>query len=47
MLASTAFAAGQITGFVILALVVIGLVRTFSRDDLSLREKILGKRKDT
>jgi hypothetical protein len=45
-LASGAFQAGQLVGLLVLVLVVVGLVRTFSRSDLSLREKILGKKKD-
>lgn len=45
MFADAAYNAGQLVGLAILALVVVGLVRTFTRDDLTLREKILGKRK--
>lgn len=45
MFADVAYNAGQLIGLVILALVIVGVVRTFSRDDLTLREKILDKRK--
>lgn len=45
MIASAAFQAGQLVGYLILLLVLIGLVRTFTRSDLTMREKILGKRK--
>ena len=45
-LASGVFQVGQLVGLRVLVLVVVGLVRTFSRSDLSLREKILGKKKD-
>jgi hypothetical protein len=46
VLASSAYAAGQLVGYLILAAVVIGLGRTFLRKDLSWREKVLGERKN-
>jgi hypothetical protein len=45
VLASSSYQAGQLLGFLILAFVVVGVVRTFSRSDLTLREKILGEKK--
>jgi hypothetical protein len=45
-LASGAFQAGQLVGLLIVALVVVGIARTFRRSDLSWREKIVGKKKD-
>lgn len=44
MFATAANQAGQLIGLAILLLIGIGLVKTFKRDDLTLREKILGKR---
>jgi hypothetical protein len=45
-LASGAFQVGQIIGLLVLVFVAVGLARTFSRSDLTWREKILGKRKE-
>jgi hypothetical protein len=46
ILASAAFQAGQVVGVLILVFVVVGVVRTFSRKDLTWREKLLGKKDD-
>jgi hypothetical protein len=46
MFADAAFQAGQVVGVLILVAIAIGIARTFSRRDLTWREKILGKRKD-
>jgi hypothetical protein len=40
------FQLGQLVGLAILALVIFGIVRTFSRSDLTWREKVLGKKTD-
>ncbi len=40
-----AFALGQLFGFAILIAVIVGVIRTISRRDLTLREKVLGKSK--
>jgi BRCT domain type II-containing protein len=44
MLFATAgsFQAGQLVGLIILVLVVVGLVRTFTRSDLTWKQKIFG-----
>ncbi len=44
ILGDTAFQAGQIFGLLILVLVVVGVFRTFTRADLTWREKVLGKK---
>ncbi len=46
MFASAAYQAGQLIGLAILVLVIVGVARTFSRSDLTWREKILGKKRD-
>ena len=46
ILADGAFQAGQLVGVLILVAVVVGLVRTFARSDMSWREKLLGKKRD-
>lgn len=46
MLASAAASnAGTVMGFGILVAVGVGLTRTFTRKDLTRREKLLGKRR--
>ena len=45
VLASSAYALGQLFGIALLVFVGVGIARTFARSDLSLREKILGKRR--
>jgi hypothetical protein len=48
VLADSAFQAGQIVGLLILVAVGVGIARTFSRSDLSWREKLIGgKKKDS
>lgn len=42
LFASSAFQAGQLVGLGILVLIVVGLIRTFSRTDLTWKEKIFG-----
>ena len=39
---ATSFQAGQLVGLAILVLVVVGVVRTFSRSDLTWKEKVFG-----
>ena len=39
---SASFQAGQLVGLVILVLIVVGLIRTFTRSDLTWKEKIFG-----
>jgi hypothetical protein len=38
-----AYALGQLIGMAILVLVIVGIVRTMSRKDLSTKEKVLGE----
>lgn len=45
IVASGAFQAGQVVGVLILVVVGVGLVRTFTRSDLTWREKILGSKR--
>lgn len=45
MLADSAFQVGQLIGFLILAAVGVGIARTFSRSDLTWREKLIGEKK--
>lgn len=47
VLADAAFQFGQLIGAAILVLVIIGVVRTLTRSDLTLREKILGESKNS
>lgn len=39
---SASFQLGQVVGLLILVLVVVGLVRTFTRRDLTWKEKLFG-----
>lgn len=41
----SAFGVGQLIGYLILVAVVVGVVRTLQRKDLSMREKLIGRRR--
>jgi hypothetical protein len=45
MFASSSFAAGQLVGVAILVLFGVGIIRTFSRGDLTWKQKLVGKGK--
>lgn len=46
MFFASAFQAGQLVGFLVLVVVGVGLVRTFSRNDLTWKQKLFGTSKD-